>query len=187
MPGLHPFHYTVRFYDVINAVPFNGSPETTNGTGCTKDNAVTLTCAPDVITKLVDNNTGPVNSVLDDLGSFFAFSRQTESDSSLVFILSEPTNGIARVVLHFFNSPAQRIGLPTLSLTTLGDAPVPFGFTDNSDLSQTDSTIMNVTLLAALSEPFLRITITFSQQTSINWFLLSEVDITSRDGKTLKY
>ena len=185
MPGLHPFHYTVHFYDVFNAVPFNGSPETTNGTGCTKFDAATLECAPG-ITKLVDNNTGPVNSVSDDLGSFFAFSRQTESDSTLVFnLFSEPTNGTARVVLHFFNSPAQGIGLPTLSLTTLGNTPVPFGFTDNSDLSQTDSTIRNVTLLAALSEPFLRITITFSQQTSINWFLLSEVDITSIDGKTL--
>ena len=174
----------VKFYEIVNAVPFNGSLETTNGAGCTKDNAVTLTCAPG-ITKLVDNNTGPVNSVSDDLGSFFAFSRQTESDSTLEFTLSEPTNGIARVVLHFFNSPAQGIGLPTLSLTTTSNIPVPFGFTDNSDLSQTDSTIRNVTLLAALSQNFLRITITFSNDSKINWFMLSEVEFF--DGKpTLK-
>ena len=173
----------VNFYEVVNAVPFNGSPETTNGTGCII-NAAILECAPG--TKLFDGNTGPVNSVSDDLGSFFAFSRQTESDSTLVINLqSTPTNGTARVVLHFFNSPAQGIGLPTLSLTTTSNTPVPFGFADNSDLSQTDSTIRNVTLLASLSQVFLRITITFSDDSKINWFMLSEVEFF--DGKpTLK-
>ena len=175
----------VHFYDVINAVPFNGSPETANGTGCkiSMNDAATLECVPG-ITKLIDGNTGPVNSVLDDLGSFFAFSRQTESDSTLVFTLFSPPPTNGTVVLHFFNSPAQGIGLPTLSLTT-GNIPVPFGFADNSDLSQTGSTIRNVTLLAALSQNFLRITITFSNDSKINWFMLSEVEFF--DGKpTLK-
>ena len=144
-----------------------------------------LECDPAAGTKLDDDNTGPTGSVFDDLGSFFAFSRHSESDNILEFTLPLAPSGIVHVVLYFFHSPADSIGVPSFSLTTLGNAPVNFTFGDNSDLSQTDSTIRNVSLIISLPEPRLDITINFNSSSEIDWFLVTEVDIF--DGKVLQY
>ena len=165
-------------YEVVNAVPFNGSNKTNTGTGCERVIGQVLECFPGA--KLDDGFTGPVDSVFDNLTSFFAFSKESgETGSLLAFIFQ--TNiplGSIHIVLYFFNSPNSSIGLPSVSLTTTNLEPVAFTFDGNSDLSQADSTIRNVTLIldsSVSSATLVLIAFNFGNNSRIDWLLISEV------------
>ena len=129
--------------------------------------------------KLDDGFTGPVDSVFDNLTSFFAFSRESGKTGTLVYSFSSfiPLDPV-HIVLYFFNSPNNSIGLPSVSLTTANLEPVAFTFDGNSDLSQTDSTIRNVTLDldSSTSQNLIDIFFIFENNSRIDWLLISEVE-----------
>ena len=169
-------------YDVENAVPFNGSNETNTGTGCKRSMILSLAHVLECSlgAKLDDGFTGPVDSVFDNLTSFFAFSRESGKTGTLVYSFSNdiPLDSI-HIVLYFFNSPNNSIGLPSVSLTTANLEPVVFTFDGNSDLSQMDSTIRNVTLIldSSNSQNLINIVFNFENNSRIDWLLISEVEI----------
>ena len=123
--------------------------------------------------KLIDNMTGPIDSIYDDLGSFFAYSRQSET-GAVFFVIPMP---VSRVVLYFFNSPKDSIGLPQITITELGVGSISFTYDDNDELDQSDSRLRNVSLnlMESSSKP-ITINIMFIDSIQIDWFLLSEVE-----------
>ena len=128
--------------------------------------------------KLTDNITGPIDSIYDDLGIFFAFSQQ--SGAGRVFVLLPVDVDVSRVVLYFFNSPMDSIGLPQISITEAlvggGVGSIPFTYDDNNELDQNDSRIRNVSLNLMESSNAFTINIIFINSIQIDWFLLSEVE-----------
>ena len=166
-------------YDVQNAVPFKGSNQTNTGSGCVDSMFAAQLLECSLGAKLDDGFTGPVDSVFDNLTSFFAFSRESgEIGSLLAFIFQ--TNiplGSIHIVLYFFNSPNSSIGLPSVSLTTTNEVSVAFTFDGNNDLSQMDSTIRNVTLIldSSNSQNLINIVFNFKNNSRIDWLLISEV------------
>ena len=142
-----------------NEVPFNGSDLTSTECG---DNCF----------KLTDNIIGPIDSIYDDLGSFFAFSRQLGAGRVLVLL---PV-AVSRVVLYFFNSPKDSIGLPQITITELGDGSISYTYDDNNELDQNDSRLRNVSLILMESSNTFTINIIFIDSSQIDWFLLSEVE-----------
>ena len=127
--------------------------------------------------KLFDGNTGPVNSISDDLGSFFAFNNST---SEIEYTFNATTSSVA-MTLYFFNFPSKSIGFPSLLISTINKIPIPFTYALNSDLSQSDSTIRSVTVELQPMTPvnFVRVNFEFNNDSIIDWFLLSEVEITA--------
>ena len=153
------------FYDVINPAPFNGSNLTTTGTNC--DNAGTC----NVPSKLSDGDFGPLDSLTGQLGRFFAFN---QNDSRLNFIV---TTNVSKVVVYFFNSPTDAIGLPLIKvIKSRSQTVVPYFFSDNDDLTQTDSQLRTVILqLSQESDTEFRLDFIFPNNSRIDWFLVSEV------------
>ena len=181
----------VTYYDVSNSVPFNGSTLTNTSNGCDVDrlSSTILLCDPD--SKLDDDNTGPMAMgplLSDDLGSFFAFSQQTDQPRSVWFTLDANTSNLS-VILYFFNNPMESIGLPsTISALTTGYMALPFTYDNNSDLTQTDSTVRSVVLHLSNTDPINSIRLDFDfNDTNIDWFLLSEVDIIQNGKHFVKF
>ena len=158
------------FYDVNNPAPFNGSNLTTNGANCSMPQiGRPIECL--ALSKLIDGDFGPMDSLIGQLGQFFAFN-QINNDSRLNFIFN--TN-VLKVVVYFFNSPAEAIGLPLIKVIKPGNQPVPYFFSDNDDLTQTDSQLRTVTLQLNQKLGNFRLDFIFSNNSGINWFLISEV------------
>ena len=122
--------------------------------------------------KLTDGNIGPATSISGNLGQFFAFGRQ--SSNSLGRVTFTLTSSVSTVVLYFFNSPNTSIGLPMISVFATG-SPVDYFFANNDDLSQTDSQLRNVTLHLQLLTSVVQLDFAFTNQSAIDWLLLSEV------------
>ena len=160
---------TPAFYDVFNPAQFNGSNLTTTGTNCSPPPS--LDCSAP--SKLIDGEFGPMDSLIGQLGRFFAFN---QNDSRLGF--SPGTNNVSKVVVYFFNSPTNAIGLPLIKVFT-GTQPVPYFFSDNGDLAQTDSQLRAVTLQLSQKIGNFQLEIFFSSNSGIDWFLVSEVQIYS--------
>ena len=154
---------------MYNPAPFNGSNLTTTGTNCQGTNTQRLECYAS--SKLIDGDFGPMDSLTGQLGQFFAFN---QTDSRLNFVFA--TN-VSSVVVYFFNSPTDAIGLPLIKVIKLGNQPVPYFFSDNDDLKQTDSQLRTVALQLSqeLSVFQLIINFTFPNNSRIDWFLVSEV------------
>ena len=107
------------------------------------------------------------------MGSFFAFSRQS-GDGSVFFLLPV---AVSRVVLYFFNSPKDSIGLPQITITeAIGDASISFTYDGNDELDQNDSRLRNVSLNLNESSNSFTIYIVFIDSIQIDWCLLSEVE-----------
>ena len=120
--------------------------------------------------KLIDGDFGPRDSLIGQLGRFFAFN---QNGSRLNFAFG--TN-VSKVVVYFFNSPADAIGLPLIKVIKPGNQTVPYFFSDNDDLTQTDSQLRTVTLqLSQQPGTEFRLDFTFPSNSSIDWFLVSEV------------
>ncbi len=166
----------VAFYDVVNAVPFNGSNVTNSDIGCqiSQSRDYVLECNPG--TKLDDDNIGP--TVLNDLGNFFAFSRQSKQSGVLEYTFTNLSMNM-KIILHFINDPYRGIGLPSLFVKTIQKSIVSFTYGNNTDLSQTDSGIKSVVLYLQLnmSINFISLNPEFVNTSNIDWFLVSEVDI----------
>ena len=125
-----------------------------------------------VPSKLIDGDFGPMDSLTGQLGRFFAFN-QINNDSRLNFIF---LTNVSKVVVYFFNSPADAIGLPLIKVIKPVNQSVPYFFSDNDDLTQTDSQLRTVTLQLS-QEPGteFRLDFMFPSNSSIDWFLVSEV------------
>ncbi len=165
----------LSFYDVFNAVPYNGS---NNTNGCTERSMNVLDCPS--TSKLNDDIIQPVEPISSNVSSFFAFGRQTPENGGAIEFTFNGFSINLSVTLYFFNYPDQLIGLPTIQLTTIDLANVSYTFDNNDDLNQTDSEIRNVTLHLDLSQfamgiNFVRMSFSF-EDTNIDWFLISEVD-----------
>ena len=120
-----------------------------------------------------------MDSLNGQLGRFFAFN---QSNSRLTFTVSP--DAVSSVVLYFFNSPTDGIGLPQLKvLQSLQSPPVPYFFSNNDELTLTDSQLRTVTLQLSQSLLTIQIDFIFPVNSRINWFLVSEVQLFA--GKTL--
>ena len=156
------YNIAPAFYDVYNSAPFNGSNLTTTGANCTNDGACSFP------SKLSDGDFGPMDSLTGQLSRFFAFN-QTGSRLNFIF-----TTTVLKVVVYFFNFPTDAIGLPLIKVF-LGNQPVPYFFTDNDDLTQTDSQLRTVTLQHSQELFSVRLDFIFPNNSRIDWFLISEV------------
>ena len=148
---------------MINPAPFNGSNLTTNGTNCSN---VRVCSVP---SKLIDGEFGPMDSLTGQLDQFFAFN---QNSSRLNFVF---TTDVSKVVVYFFNSPADAIGLPLIKVIRAVNQPVPYFFSDNDDLTQTDSQLRTVTLQLSQELSLFRLDFIFPNNSRIDWFLVSEV------------
>ena len=151
-------------YDVINPSPFNGSNLTT-----TDPNCPSLMVCFNITSKLINGDFGPMDSLNGQLGRFFAFN---QNDSRLTFFVN-PT--VSTVVLYFFNSPPSGIGLPQLKVILSGNTTVPYFFSNNDDLTLTDSQLRSVTLHLNQNLTTIQIGFIFPVTSRIDWFLVSEV------------
>ena len=158
------------FYDVFGLVSFDGSNLTNTSEGCSLFGTV-LTCFAN--DKLTDGNIGSTTSISGSLGKFFAFGRQ--SSNSLGRVTFTLPGSVSTVVLYFFNSPNTSIGLPMISVFTTMGSPIDYFFANNDDLSQTDSQLRNVTLHLQKLVSTVQLGFTFTNQSAIDWLLLSEV------------
>ena len=148
---------------MIDPAPFNDSNLTTTGANC--DNAGV--CYPS--SKLIDGDFGPMDSLTGQLDQFFAFN---QNSSRLKFVF---TTSVVKVVVYFFNSPADAIGLPLINvIKPVDQSVVPYFFSDNDDLTQTDSQLRTVTLQLSQELDKFRLDFTFLSNSSIDWFLVSE-------------
>ena len=124
--------------------------------------------------KLVDGDIGPMYSISDNLGEFFAFSRYSvDGIGRITFNFPNSTN-VSSAVIYFFNSPDNSIGLPMISLSAVSSQPLSYVFDNNDDLRQSNSQLRNVTLnIQQLTTVF---QLDFIFNTSIiDWLLISEV------------
>ena len=164
---------------MVDPVSFNGSNLTSTDSRCMISSFTEgeIECgAAFNDSKLIDGNTGPVNSVSDDLGSFFAFNRQT---SAIEYTFNTSTESVA-ITLHFFNLPRESIGFPSISIATTSNIPIPFTYAFNNDLTQDDSMIRNTVLDLQPIIPinFVKVNFQFNNNSNIDWFLVSEVEVT---------
>ena len=124
--------------------------------------------------KLVDGDIGPMNSISDNLGIFFAFSRHSVDGIGRITFNFQPATPVSRAVIYFFNSPNDSIGLPMISLYGVGSQPLSYVFDNNDDLRQSDSQLRNVTLNIQQLTSTVQLDFTFNA-TVIDWLLVSEV------------
>ena len=152
-----------------NPAPFNGSNLTTTGANCSMVQVGrSIECSAP--SKLIDGEFGPMDSLMGQLDQFFAFN---QDGSRLNFVF---TTNVSKVVVYFFNSPTNAIGLPLIKVIKPGNRSVPYFFSDNDDLTQTDSQLRSVTLqLSQQPGTEFRFDFIFPSNSSINWFLVSEV------------
>ena len=155
------------FYDVYNSAPFNGSNLTTTGANC----SMTPPIECSVPSKLIDGDFGPMDSLTGQLSRFFAFN---QNGGRLGFTIGTT---LSKVVVYFFNSPADAIGLPLIKvINAKSQTVVPYFFSDNNVLTQTDSQLRTVTLqLSQQPGTEFRLDFFFPSNSSIDWFLVSEV------------
>ena len=149
---------------MIKPVPFNGSNLTTTGANCSMPR---LECSAP--SKLIDGEFGPMDSLTGQLGRFFAFN---QNDSRLGFTIGI---NVSKVVVYFFNSPTDAIGLPLIKIIKPVNQTVPYFFSDNDDLTQSDSQLRTVTLQLSQELSSVLLDFFFPSNSSIDRFLVSEV------------
>ena len=143
---------------------FNGSNFTTTGANCSMP---PIECSAP--SKLIDGEFGPMDSLTGQLGQFFAFN---QNGSRLSFTLA---GSVSNVVVYFFNSPADAIGLPLIKVIKPVNETVPYFFSDNDDLTQTDSQLRTVALQLSQKLLSVQLDFIFPNNSRIDWFLVSEV------------
>ena len=123
---------------------------------------------------LNDGDIGPMNSISDNLGEFFAFSRYSVDGIGRITFNFQPDSPVSRAVIYFFNSPNNSIGLPMISLYGVGSQPLSYVFDNNDDLRQNDSQLRNVTLNIQQLTDVVQFDFIFNTSI-IDWLLVSEV------------
>ena len=149
---------------MINPSPFNESNLTT-----TDPNCPTLRNCFGNTSKLINGDFGPMDSLNGQLGGFFAFN---QINSRLTFTVSP---AVSTVVLYFFNSPADGIGLPQVKIISYN--LISYFFSNNDDLTLTDSQLRTVTLHLNQNLATIQIGFIFPVNSRIDWFLVSEVQL----------
>ena len=159
-------------YNVFQSFSFDGSNLTNTSLGCIViRSGARLGCKNG---KLNDGDIGPMNSISDNLGEFFAFSRHSRDGiGRITFTFAV---NVSRVVIYFFNSPDDSIGLPMISLYGVGSQPhtLSYVFDNNDDLRQNDSQLRNVTLNIQQLTTVVQLDFIFNTSI-IDWLLISEV------------
>ena len=89
--------------------------------------------------KLNDGDIGPLNSIFDNLEEFFDFSRYSVDGIGRINFNFQAVNPVSRVVIYFFNSPYNSIGLSRISLYGMGSQPLNYTFDNNDNRRQSDS------------------------------------------------
>ena len=134
---------------------------------------------------LTDGDIGPPHSLSMNLHRFIAWNRMQTQPVTLRFGFT--VSSLSSVVLYFYNSPAQRIGLPMITLrgsTMLsGESPfnIAYFYENNNALTNSDSQLRNMSLSITsntTNTTVLFIDLVFTN-IDIDWILLSEVDIFS--------
>ena len=172
---------------VLREAPVEFQGSSTEGPGCS---TTTLTnCqgnAGNTPSLLVDGETGGL-----DLNASVVHA--WNGDVSIAFTLVSAAE-VRQVDLYFYNVPSQGIGLPSTEVfwsNTNRNVPanvLRHTVLDNEDLSQDDNGLRRVSLHVTTNLndvpdlTFLRIQFTMSAQTSINWLLLSEVQLCTTEG-----
>ena len=164
-------------YNIFYAVSFDGSNLTNTSSGCVTT-LIGLRCLHGN-GKLVDGDIGPMNSISDNLGEFFAFSRYSVDGIGRITFDFQPATPVSRAVIYFFNSPNDSIGLPMISLYGAGSQNVPppplnYVFDNNDDLRESDSQLRNVTLNIQQFTTVVQLDFIFNTSI-IDWLLISEV------------
>ena len=124
--------------------------------------------------KLNDGDIGPMNSISDNLGEFFAFSRHSVDGIGRITFNFNSDTPVSRAVIYFFNSLNNSIGLPMISLYGVGGQPLSYVFDNNDDLRQNDSQLRNVTLNIQQLTAVVQLDFIFNTSI-IDWLLVSEV------------
>ena len=114
-----------------------------------------------------------MDSLTGQLGQFFAFN---QNGSRLNFVFG---TSVSKVVVYFFNSPTNAIGLPLIKVMNLGNEPVPYFFTEKDDLTQNDSQLRTITLQLSQELLSAQLNFFFPNNSGIDWFLVSEVQFYS--------
>ena len=115
-----------------------------------------------------------MNSISDNLGKFFAFSRHSGDNTGRITFTFAVDVPISKAVIYFFNSPNDSIGLPMISLYGVGSQPLSYVFDNNDDLRQSDSQLRNVTLNIQQLTTVVQLDFIFDTSI-IDWLLVSEV------------
>ena len=161
-------------YNIFYAVSFDGSNLTNTSSGCIVIvSGVHLRCFHGN-GKLNDGDIGLMNSISDNLGEFFAFSRHSVDGIGRITFNFNSDTPVSRAVIYFFNSPNNSIGLPMISLYGEGSQPLSYVFDNNDDLRQNDSQLRNVTLNIQQSTAVVQLDFIFNTSI-IDWLLVSEV------------
>ena len=158
---------------------------TDNGTGCnTAGDGNSLDCFRVNSAILTDGDFGSPHSLSMNLHQFIAWNRTRTQPVTLRFGFFSPVSSLSSVVLYFYNSPAQRIGLPVINLRgKSGGSPfnITYFYENNNALTSSDSQLRNVTLSITSDTSntvVLFIDLMFTN-TDIDWILLSEVNVDS--------
>ena len=182
MPALQ-----TEIFDYRLPIPNLFSGSTNNGTGCnTAGGGDLLDCFGSSNATLTDGDFGPPHSLSMNLHRFIAWNRTRTQPVTLRFGFFPPVS-LSSVVLYFYNSPAQRIGLPVINLraSTMQSGGSPFNITyfyeNNNALTSSDSQLRNVSL--SITSDTSNIMVLFIDlmftNTDIDWILLSEVNVNS--------
>ena len=161
-------------YNIFYAVSFDGSNLTNTSSGCIVIGSGGRLRCLNGTGKLVDGDIGPINSISDNLGEFFAISRYSVDGIGRITFNFQPVTPVSRAVIYFFNSPNDSIGLPMISLYGVGSQPLSYVFDKNDDLRQNDSQLRNVTLNIQQLTNTAQLDFIFNTSI-IDWLLISEV------------
>ena len=172
---------------VLREAPVDFQGNSTEGPGCS---TTTLTnCqgnSGNSPSLLVDGETGSLDLNVSVVHAW-------NGDVSIAFTLVDAAE-VRQADLYFYNIPSQGIGLPSTEVywsNTNRNVPANMlrhTVLDNEDLSQDDNGLRRVSLHVTTNSNdvpdfgFFRIQFTMSAQTSINWLLLSEVNLCETEG-----
>ena len=163
----------------------------TLGPGCEVPPAKTVfECSPSLNPVLIDEQLGSEQSP-PNISSINAWSRSQGPTVTVNFEYTSSSVRVRQIYLYFYHIPSMGIGLPDVRLVA-GGQPQPYYVTGNQNLDSTDERRRNVVLrlvsTAATGSDF-EIHFDFSEDSNVNWLLLSEVDLclNSDNGMYLLY
>ena len=150
----------------------------TLGPGCEVPPSMTvLECSPISNPVLIDGQLGSEQSP-PNTSSINTWSRSQGPTVSVRFIYTSSVP-VPQIYLYFYHIPSVGIGLPDVRLVA-GGQPQPYYVTGNQDLTSTDERRRNVVLrlvnTVVMGSEF-EINFDFSEDSNVNWLLLSEVDL----------
>ena len=172
-------------YSITPMPTINPLTSTVGGHGCfIGGNIMTLNCPSG--STLRDDDIGPLQNP--NASMIMAWNRSS-GDVRITALSNSPLT-FRHVHLFFYNIPAMRIGLPDISLFVSG-VKRPYYVTGNQDQTFEDNSRRSVSLSLeeAMSSSTYDINFHFSEESNIDWLLLTEVQICDKpsNGNKLVY